>query len=172
MFVNIQELAATGKTVHISEQIALREFVERHADIVSADNLKVDLSATYVSGAVHVTGNLQTELTLSCSRCLNHFTEQINSSFAEVFVYDPDKAAEDPETDVEYVRAAKVDLRPYLLENVSLEIPFIPLCSDSCKGLCPICGANRNEHECACKEEHTDPRLAGLQEFFNRKSSE
>jgi uncharacterized protein len=39
------------------------------------------------------------------------------------------------------------------------------LCSDECRGLCPDCGANLNEAECACKLEQVDLRWAALKEL-------
>lgn len=57
-----------------------------------------------------------------------------------------------------------VEINPSALvwEEFSLALPVKPLCSDSCKGLCPHCGANRNTQECACANNSGDPRLAVL----------
>ena len=29
-----------------------------------------------------------------------------------------------------------------------METPFVVLCREDCKGLCPVCGENLNEHDC------------------------
>jgi uncharacterized protein len=42
-----------------------------------------------------------------------------------------------------------------------LELPMAPLCRDDCAGLCPQCGANRNEGDCGCVAPR-DPRWANL----------
>jgi uncharacterized protein len=55
----------------------------------------------------------------------------------------------------------KVDLEPLFREQFVLAIPFAPLCSETCKGLCPQCGIDRNLETCAC-EAPIDPRLAAL----------
>jgi len=36
-----------------------------------------------------------------------------------------------------------------------------PLCMEDCAGLCPQCGANRNEGDCGCVAPR-DPRWANL----------
>jgi uncharacterized metal-binding protein YceD (DUF177 family) len=63
------------------------------------------------------------------------------------------------------------DTDPILFEQLQLNIPMKPLCRPECKGLCPICGADRNEGECSCSDSTTDPRwqaLAGLKERLDR----
>lgn len=43
-----------------------------------------------------------------------------------------------------------LDLREEIREAVLLEVPWHPLCSPDCRGLCPSCGKNRNEGDCVC----------------------
>jgi uncharacterized protein len=38
-----------------------------------------------------------------------------------------------------------------------------PLCRADCRGLCPVCGGNKNVTECRCETRGTDPRLAPLE---------
>ena len=50
---------------------------------------------------------------------------------------------------------------PLLREQFVLAVPYAPLCSETCKGLCPQCGIDLNSHTCACQKP-IDPRLAAL----------
>ena len=43
-----------------------------------------------------------------------------------------------------------VDLTKILLEILIIEIPFKKLCTNPCKGLCPVCGINLNYKLCSC----------------------
>jgi len=54
-----------------------------------------------------------------------------------------------------------IDLGPMARDAIVLELPMAPLCRDDCKGLCPQCGANRNEGDCGCVAPR-DPRWANL----------
>jgi len=45
---------------------------------------------------------------------------------------------------------------------VILSIPLKPVCDEQCKGLCPVCGENKNERDCGCVEKQTDPRWQSL----------
>jgi uncharacterized protein len=44
-------------------------------------------------------------------------------------------------------------------------LPMKPLCRDDCRGLCPVCGIDRNRHSCRCTREWEDPRLAALKQL-------
>ena len=61
-----------------------------------------------------------------------------------------------------------IDLGEVMREQFFLALPMKPLCRPDCKGLCPICGANRNRQQCECREEWVDPRLAGLKNLLKR----
>jgi uncharacterized protein len=70
--------------------------------------------------------------------------------------------------DVLYLEGEVLETRPILLEQLQLNIPMKPLCRPDCKGLCPICGADRNRAACNCEEASPDPRWAALATIKNR----
>jgi uncharacterized protein len=39
------------------------------------------------------------------------------------------------------------------------------VCSDACKGICPVCGRNRNETLCDCQVESADDRWGALRKL-------
>ena len=38
--------------------------------------------------------------------------------------------------------------------------PFVVLCREDCKGLCPTCGSNLNEGDCGCAAKREAEKLA------------
>lgn len=56
----------------------------------------------------------------------------------------------------------EVDLGPAIREQILLALPMGALCKDDCRGLCQVCGNNRNEGDCACDRHVPDPRWAAL----------
>jgi hypothetical protein len=60
------------------------------------------------------------------------------------------------------------DLSEIAAEQIYLGLPLKPVCKNDCRGLCPVCGVNRNLEECACVGEEIDPRLAPLLAFKRR----
>jgi uncharacterized protein len=71
--------------------------------------------------------------------------------------------------DEEVYAGREIDLDPIVLEQILLALPSYPLCRESCKGLCPICGQDRNERECGCERRAPDPRWAGLARYREGK---
>ncbi|HEV7684362.1 MAG TPA: DUF177 domain-containing protein, partial [Pyrinomonadaceae bacterium] len=54
-------------------------------------------------------------------------------------------------------------------EELLLAIPDHVLCNDNCKGICPVCGKDRNSVDCNCETKEVDPRWAGLKVLVNRE---
>lgn len=123
---------------------------------------------------VFIKGMTQGEVELSCSRCLKNFNMPIKSLFS--ITYHPieelnrDELVElkRDEMDVDFYREGVIDTESIIRDQIMLNIPMKPLCSESCKGLCPICGSDLNEVECGCEQKEIDPRFAVLQSLLRR----
>jgi uncharacterized protein len=66
------------------------------------------------------------------------------------------------------VAGDELDSEPLVAELVQLEMPTRPLCREECRGLCPVCGGDRNERDCDCEREVSDPRWSALSELKGR----
>ena len=173
MFIHLKDLAAKG-SIRLEGQEDLSGLIAVSGDLLSFGQLQVQLEARSVEGAADVDGELAMDVEQSCSRCLTPVKTHVTVPFHETFVKGEEKAIdeetdEDDEDAVLYVSEDRIDLKPYLAESVMLSLPFVPLCRKDCKGLCPSCGADRNERECGCKTDKVDPRLAGLANFFKQE---
>lgn len=106
---------------------------------------------------VELDGHLDALVVLQCGRCLQSFKQSLSESFALTFVpRDQDNKAEE-EVELEAVELGLVvyeddilELQAPLQEQLLLAIPINPLCSETCQGLCPECGANLNTVKCDC----------------------
>ena len=113
-------------------------------------------------------GRVQTALELSCSRCLEPFRWPVDEPFE--LTYEPRQATDvDAEREIadEDFSAAQydhdaIDLDQLVKERFEMSLPMKPLCVESCKGLCPVCGGNLNRTTCTCTHEWEDPRFAAL----------
>jgi uncharacterized protein len=56
-------------------------------------------------------------------------------------------------------------------EAIILSLPLKPLCSEECKGLCPICGTDLNKSHCHCVIEKTDPRWDMLKGLLKKNAA-
>ena len=114
---------------------------------------------------VLVTGAITGSWMVRCARCLTERTQPFSVEVSELFVpagtVDPD----DDEDERYELTEGSIDLEQLVRDLVGVEMPFAPLCRPDCKGLCPICGGNRNEGECP-GHETIDPRFAVLADLL------
>jgi uncharacterized protein len=90
-----------------------------------------------------------------CVRCLDEFAQSLHTAFTELFLFDPAKLTD--ETELLVPEDGYIDLKPLLREYLLLDYPINPLCRLDCRGLCAVCGANRNREDCG----HTPAPPAG-----------
>jgi uncharacterized metal-binding protein YceD (DUF177 family) len=96
---------------------------------------------------------LYLQLELKCMRCTKKFTHKIISkSASRVFLFERKK--KDSDVFDEYfveMKSFSIDITDFLRQEIILHFPMIPVCSSSCKGLCPLCGKKLNDGDCGCK---------------------
>lgn len=95
---------------------------------------------------VYCSGTVSYEITAPCSRCLSPVTKTRSIDFDERFLPTSRKDEEDDEALI-YDRD-KINLTRFINELIMTDMPYSVLCSDDCKGLCPVCGQNLNEADC------------------------
>lgn len=117
------------------------------------DTMKVELTLTKDIQSVVVEGRMDGEVKMTCSRCLLEYIAPISVGFAVIFKEKNNISDDDRESDVYEYGNNEIDLYPYLRETMILEFPVKQVCSEDCKGLCPICGKNLNEETCKCDKE-------------------
>jgi len=162
----LKDLAARTDAIRISGQVDLSEAAANSQDLLAIEPAQAELTARYAEGVAIVEGEASVLVTQSCSRCLTPVRQTITVPIRELFTQKPEVADSDEDEDIHLVESDRIDLEPYVEENVLVALPYAPLCGEDCKGLCPNCGTNRNERDCGCSTERVDPRLAGLADFF------
>ncbi len=135
--------------------------------VPTGDDVELELRLEAVMEGILVSGSARARAVGECVRCLAEVVEQVDAEIQELYVY-PERAvvaAEDgdDEEDVRELEGDLVDLEPALRDAVVPALPFRPVCSPDCPGLCSVCGARLADPENA---DHTheviDPRWAEL----------
>lgn len=141
-------------------------------DAVVGD-IALDLHLDSVVEGILVRGTLGVALEVACARCLNPTVIERTVDVAELFV-DPTKrfyADDDSEEDVEDTFTliddnTAVDLSVMARDAVVLDLPLQVLCTDTCLGLCPECGEDRNMSACGhAQAAAPDPRWEALRKL-------
>lgn len=110
------------------------EFIAPLGGIAYALNIQV------LGSELLVRGEVRQRLTCVCSRCAETFeTEAVDREFV---------------CSVEINEATEfLDLTEEIRESIIIVLPGYPVCRETCKGLCMMCGANLNKAPCKCREK-------------------
>ncbi|MGO9926287.1 MAG: YceD family protein [Mycobacterium sp.] len=103
--------------------------------------LELDLRVESVSEGVLVTGTVAAPTVGECARCLTPVNGRVQVRLTELFAY-PDSATEatTEEDEVGHIVDDTIDLEQSIIDAVVLDLPFSPVCTPDCPGLCPECG--------------------------------
>lgn len=165
--IDITDLAhAPGATKTVRTSEVLEDFRSGLGGVKEDKPVKLDLVADSVPEGVQVSGTVSGQMRLSCSRCLVEFVENFEQRVDETFYYELGEEAEGYE-----VKDLRIDVEPMLRDLIVLNIPVRPLHREDCKGLCQVCGADRNIDDCGHDTNPVDIRWAPLEKLRLRNSS-
>lgn len=177
----------------LGESEHLERLMDPTAFVADAESFRVVAPAKLVAdvrkdGAqFHFVGRVEAELECVCSRCLEAFVVPVASDITIRFLpasdpapavaagrggrEDRDRADDDgqevqaDDLGVSFYRDDEIDLFEVAREQFYLALPMKPLCQPECKGLCPVCGVNRNRESCTCQTTWVDPRMDALRKL-------
>jgi uncharacterized protein len=124
-------------------------------------------------GEIHLEGKYTVEMGAVCDRCLSRARFPLSASFdlwyrpAAQIARDEEVAIDEDEVELGFYEGGGILLEDVLREQVLLALPMQRVCQDSCKGICPECGKNRNEGECGCSPVAVDDRWSALRNLKN-----
>jgi uncharacterized protein len=160
-----------------SEKLALEdspEALEIEVEGVTFEKpIRVELVVSKNQDQLICQGQVTASAKLECSRCLAGYDYTVTSelSFVVDLAGDSDEARSEEEGYfVVDSSAAAFEIDDLVREAVLLSLPLKPLCSDDCKGLCPVCGVDLNRSQCSCVREETDPRWDKLKGLSKKHS--
>jgi DUF177 domain-containing protein len=134
------------------------------ARVREEDAVEGDLLLEGLVEGILVSGTLRGTMALQCARCLRDFEQPFAVDLHEMFVPAPDEDTDDYPLDPEGL----IEPDQMVRDAIGVELPFSPLHSPDCKGLCPVCGGDRNLGECPGDHPSTDPRWAGLEQLLQQ----
>ena len=122
-------------------------------------------------GEIRLAGRVVVRMEAECDRCLDVAEFPVDVDF-DLF-YEPAKsgpegqevALDAGESEVDFYTGEGLELEDVLREQILLALPMQRICRDGCKGICPVCGQNRNLSECGCQVKTPDDRWAALRDL-------
>lgn len=172
MKINVMNIPEEGLKVQLSkdENWSRQIFAEKENPGLPLGSVDGSVTVKRIQETLYLEGDIRTKAETECSRCLEAACLPISGSFKYVLSPAQAEHAEEQELsaddlDIVYYRDDLIDLDPLIIEQVLLQIPMKVLCREDCRGLCPHCGINLNQHGCRCHDEHMDSRLAILKKL-------
>lgn len=172
----VDHIKDTPVTIHIDEPVGtfpLLAGMQNDKICSISGNIEGDVSVVREHDNIRVTGRIAAPLALSCSRCLADYTSFIDTNFT-LFFRKESAVAPSSEDELELgemdllsssYSGDEIDLTHEVEEQIAMEIPLKPLCSEECKGLCHVCGIDLNTASCSCGKEAASLTFSALKDF-------
>jgi uncharacterized protein len=151
-------LKQPGSTTRFEREAVLDDLAISSSRVPEGEPLVLDVELQAVNDGIIVVGTVKAPWTGECRRCLQPARGEVAAEVQEVFERDP------VEGETRKLAGVEIDLAELARDSVLLELPLAPLCRDDCAGLCPQCGADRNQGGCECVVDTKDLRWAALEQ--------
>ena len=133
MRVVISEIPRTG--VSLDESCAAAELDLEGQGVSFTQSVMMHADVQRNEGSVEINLEVESGISYICDRCLQNVQQPL---VRHAHIVRPLKAEKE------------IDITQIAREEIILEYPVKRLCRPDCKGLCPVCGRNRNYLSCAC----------------------
>ena len=126
--------------------------------------VEVCITATLLGHVLELSLCARTTVEFECARCLEK-TRRETCTQRTYSVREADLS--DPDAELVFTPDGKLDVQELVYTELVLQIPSVLLCSDTCEGLCPVCG---NRKPCPHGHETSgavDERLTILKQLLS-----
>lgn len=168
MKILISEIPDEGLELTIDETL--------ESDVIKlVSPVKGQLRIRKIMPEVVIQGEITASAEFECSRCLKNYTSEISAPIivtyhpAEGLKAEGKREIREDELETGFYFGDELDLTELLKEQILLNVSMKPLCSETCKGMCPKCGTDLNVNKCSCNLDKTDSRLEVLKELLRRE---
>ena len=169
MFLNIKEMEI--RRIRFDETFEPGEIDFSETGLRQATAIRAEGSAKLLEnsgGEIRIQGKFFGTMETDCDRCLAPVTLPLERKF-DLFYRPPLSAGDvdevkidEGEAEIGFYEGLGLELADVIKEQVLLAVPMQRFCREDCRGICPVCGANRNEVVCECHEQRVDDRWKAL----------
>ena len=176
--IRIEDIPAEGKSLDfelacepLNARVALDRAGPEESSVpppayIFSSPPEVEMHLSLEGSTVAITGQVSGTFVSACARCTEDAKTEVDLAL-DIFLK-PLSNRDVPGADEEDLHfgvydGEEVNCTSIAEEYLVLSLPFVVVCSENCKGLCPQCGKNLNHGACGCKQEEVgDPRLSLL----------
>ena len=144
--VDVSGLLAGGRQrLILDEQVKLEPF----EGIAFPQPAQVHLELQAAGEILEIAGAVDVRLQGDCVRCLGVVSRDLHIEVTEELETGPE-AQGDPLGESNVLAGDRLDVGYLTTQLVCSAIPIGLLCKEDCRGICPLCGENKNTKSCTC----------------------
>ena len=120
------------------------------------------------NASVFISGSVDMTIAIPCDRCLEDVPTDIHFDIDKKLSIKDGTLVDDEMEETDYLIGFELDVERLVYAEILVNWPMKVLCKDDCKGICKVCGMNLNKGTCSCQKTELDPRMARVQDIFNK----
>ena len=120
------------------------------------------------NAAVFLDATVDIEVMIPCARCLEDVRTPIRFDIDKKLSVRDEGLVDEEMEEPDYLIGLELDVDKLVYAEILVNWPMRVLCKDDCKGICKVCGMNLNKGDCSCQRTELDPRMAAIQDIFNK----
>ena len=120
------------------------------------------------NASVLISGSVDMTIAIPCDRCLEDVPTDIHFDIDKKLSIKDGTLVDDEMEETDYLIGFELDVERLVYAEILVNWPMKVLCKDDCEGICKVCGMNLNKGTCSCQKTELDPRMARVQDIFNK----
>jgi uncharacterized protein len=170
MLIDISDVVSSeNKAVTREVPIGLKSFTSRLGEFPITNRAPVALTITNQENKrLLIRGDVNLTVTIPCGRCLEDVPTDIHFTIDKEFPMENSVIGGEEMEDNDYLIGLNLDIDKLIYGEILVNWPMRVLCKEDCKGICKVCGMNLNRGNCDCQRTGLDPRMAAIQDVFNK----
>lgn len=164
MPINLSSIIKSeGETMLLNEAFAIPSFNYNGTKITITSPAKVSGEIKNFGNNLTLNANVNLTIIINCDRCTKEIFKDFSFNISETI---SKQASIDNSDDYIILLGNELNIEEIIINNIIINMSMKYLCSENCKGICPICGKNLNENICNCTKKEIDPRLEVLKKLL------
>lgn len=170
MLIDISEIVSCeNKEITKEVSVELNSFISKLGEFPITKKAPIDIRiANRENKRLLIQGEVDLTVSIPCSRCLEDVPTDIHLSIDKELTLNGSEVNDEEMEDTDYLIGLNLDIDKLIYGEILVNWPMKVLCREDCKGICKVCGMNLNKGNCDCQRTELDPRMAAIQDVFNK----
>mgnify|MGYP003522956036 CR=1 FL=1 len=170
MLIDISEIVSCeNKEITKEVSIELNSFISKLGEFPITKKAPIDIRiANRENKRLLIQGDVDLTVSIPCSRCLEDVPTDIHFSVDKELELNGSEVNDEEMEVTDYLIGLNLDIDKLIYGEILVNWPMKVLCKDDCEGICKVCGMNLNKGACSCQRTELDPRMAAIQDIFNK----